>query len=668
MSRGQVTAGEAPKTKETRTGRGAAITKKAEEFELETVEGGGFSRSRGLEVAAERGAARAEPGRHEVEILEGFEGLSPSELKLGNVPLDLQDDPDLTGKAREPAISRTGFAPPPEEPIISPGEGGTGKGGIAGSFTGALGPGIPGELTAKLMAHVTNSAMIEKLGYQARFDSLGLVVDVDNELDELWRTDFKATKKQVDDLLIEAEEEHDGIRDLMDASRADQINPGEFFANIGGAGRFGAAMALGAGAMATAFGGGPNAAMQIISQAIDRNVRAQIANQTHNRALIAHQSNFVHTIRALANDRAQYANFLRIGYTAMARNRVATITAGYGQTMAKLAFQNVDNKLGAMLVQAEMKALTAAQQKVTFKFKSLAQLSKQLQFVNASRTPGTGGSTGPSLASGRVRGGGGKQLTGGGQPTTAAEPTGTETQGTSATANNIEEMKTLFKRYSESHTDIEVDALQKRMVAQLKESGDLEMANTLQRLGRTSLLDARKTNTVRLSIAGQPAGAIPGPAFDALKGEAPAKAKTEIQSAGTASAYARDLHSLLSVGSFSTRKMFTQHLRNYKDERLFLPARDPKAAKLLSEITIKTLELQEFNRLAEGTRNALDKVHEMVRAAHRTGSNVDLATLFTNMWIENPKLRQSAFEPVIEIMNDKLVAAENKWDLRLVRE
>ena len=231
--------------------------------------------------------------------------------------------------------------------------------------------------------------MIEKLGYQARFDALGLVVDVNGEIDELWRSDFKGTSKQVKTLLEEAEEEANGIRDLMEASRADQINPGEFFANIGGAGRFGAAMALGAGAMATAFGGGPNAAMQIISQAIDRNVRAQIANQTHNRALIAHQANFVHTIRALAGDQAQYANFLRIGYTAMAKNRIATITAGYGQTQAKLASQDVDNKLGAKLVEAEIRALTAAQQKVTFKFKTMARLPWPRTVCNSLARPGS---------------------------------------------------------------------------------------------------------------------------------------------------------------------------------------------------------------------------------------------------------------------------------------
>jgi hypothetical protein len=423
-------------------------------------------------------------------------------------------------------------------------------------------------------------------------------------------------------------------------------------------------MALGAGAMATAFGGGPNAAMQIISQAIDRNVRAQMSNQTHNRALIAHQANFVHTIRALASDQGQYANFLRIGYTAMAKNRIATISAGYSQTQAKLAFLSVDDKLGAKLVEAEIRALTAARQKVTFKFKTMAQYSQQLKLLGGASPAGAGGrGAGPALASGRSRGGTGKQLTKGGQPQGAEQPTSTEAP---AKITNIEDLKTEFKRFSENHSDKEVAQLQKRMVEKLMASGDVEMANTLRRLGRTSLISNRKAATVGVSVAGFQAGAIPGPRFHALKGESPAKAISEVSAAATMYEYVQDVSELLEHVNFESRAKLLKSFRTYGDNRLALPARDPKARAMLNEITLKILEVQEFNRKAEGTRNALDKIHELVRAAQRTSSDTSVAELMTDIWMNSPELRQMSFSSVIPVMEDKKRAAQEKWDLRLV--
>jgi hypothetical protein len=619
------------------------------------------------------GAPGAEPppAEPDIEMVEGFEDLPFDPGKPLDIPEHLKKSTELTGKpGGHPRVS---YLPPAEEPIYTPGEEGSGSGGFSGSISGTVGPPIPGEYVAAQQAHMANLAAIDKLGHQARFDALGLVVDAASELDELWRADFEGTDKHVKSLLDEAETEANGIRDLIDASRADQINPGEFFANIGGAGRFGAAMALGAGAMATAFGGGPNAAMQIISQAIDRNVRAQMSNQTHNRALIAHQANFVHTIRGLAKDQMQYANFLRIGYTAMAKNRIATISAGYSQTQAKLAFLSVDDKLGAKLVEAEIRALTAARQKVTFKFKSMAQYNQQLKLLGGASPAGAGGrGTGPALASGRSRGGTGKQLTKGGQPQGVEQPTSTggAEQPTSTevpfSTKNIEKLKTEFKRFSETHSDKEVFQKQQQIVKKLRASGDIATGDTLAILGRTSLLSHRKTATVGVSVAGVPKGAIPGPVFNALKGEAPAKAISEVSAAATMYEYTQDVHDLLRTVNFASRATMLKSLRTYEDDWMALPARDPNKKASLNEITIKILAIQEFNRKAQGTRNALDKAHEIVRAHQTSGSDISFPELMTDLIMRDPELRQKGFSSVMQINKNKMIDAQEKWQLRLV--
>jgi len=293
------------------------------------------------------------------------------------------DDPLSDAKPEAPSTGQVllgglgGGSPDPFDYSSQPGYDdlvkGKGEGGLAGSMSGTIGPGVPGEYKAASIAYQSQSAAYESLYHQARADAAGIMVNIQDELVQGYEDKYAPIMKEVDALLTEAEDEREGIRELIEKAKSNEINPGQFFANVGEAGKFSAAIAVGVGAMATAFGGGPNAAYQIISRAIDRNVRAQVVNQHHGRALIAHQMNFVNTIRGLAKDRAQYGNYVKLGLDAIAQAEVGKVRSALVETGAQLASQDVWARLGAKLVGDEITAITNSQARITFKFKNMAQ-------------------------------------------------------------------------------------------------------------------------------------------------------------------------------------------------------------------------------------------------------------------------------------------------------
>jgi hypothetical protein len=99
-----------------------------------------------------------------------------------------------------------------------------------------------------------------------------------------------------------------GVQELADDVRANRINPGQFFANLGEAGTFAASMAVAAGHLAASMGGGPNTALSVINGAIERNMRAQALNQAHDRAALNTQLQIFDRMRALGIDRLNQAN------------------------------------------------------------------------------------------------------------------------------------------------------------------------------------------------------------------------------------------------------------------------------------------------------------------------------------------------------------------------
>lgn len=299
--------------------------------------------------------------------------VPPPPSKVANWLTAMQDEPD-----RNP------------EAFTGPGTPAGGVGGASGSVEFTVGPQLPKWVGDTQMALGRAAADIESAHHQARADAAGIAIDLTTELAESYKTNFKETTEQVETLLAEAELEKEAIGELVEAAKSNRINPGQFFANIGEAGKFSAALAIGAGAMATAFGGGPNVAYQIIQRAIDRNVRAQVINMHHGRAMISHQTNFVNMIRGLSNDRAQYGNYVRLGLTAVAQAEFGKVQATLAETDSLLAAKNVYVRFGAAVIDAIIKANTNSQARVTTKFKSMAQLSQQLRIAGAipQRQPG----------------------------------------------------------------------------------------------------------------------------------------------------------------------------------------------------------------------------------------------------------------------------------------
>ena len=274
----------------------------------------------------------------------------------------------------------TGFM---NDPAFQPEAPKGGKAGASGYVEGEISPPIPGELQAAQMAHMGRLADLEFIGYQARAAAWGLEADLNRDMGALLEKDFEGTMKRSRDLLATAEREAAAVDDLIEAAKSNRINPGQFFANIGDAGKFAAALAVGAGAMASAFGGGPNVAYDIISRAIDRNVRAQMVNQEHDRAMISHQINYLNTIRGLSTDQAQLGHVYRIGLTALAQARVGEIRAGYGETAMQLAAQQVHDRLFLSIAEAKIKYLQNTKYKVHIGYQGMRQLNHALAAMNA---------------------------------------------------------------------------------------------------------------------------------------------------------------------------------------------------------------------------------------------------------------------------------------------
>ena len=158
-----------------------------------------------------------------------------------------------------------------------------------------------------------------------------------------------------------------GIQELADDVRANRINPGQFFANVGAAGNFAAAMTMAAGHLASAMGGGPNTALNVINGAIDRNMRAQELNQLHDRMSLTAQIQIFDRMRSMGVDRLNQANVynsLLISQaqsaleSAAAASASAETRAQIGIIQAQLAQKKIefDTRISGTIVQtAQMK-------------------------------------------------------------------------------------------------------------------------------------------------------------------------------------------------------------------------------------------------------------------------------------------------------------------------
>lgn len=259
--------------------------------------------------------------------------------------------------------------------------------------------------------------------YNNRAIGLGVQADILNDLAGGLTVNAAETYKKVDEIFTEAETQLQGVQELIDAARTNRVNPGQFFANVGDAGTFTSAIAVATGHLASALGGGPNTAYQIIQSAINRNVRAQEVNQLHDRAMVAHQVAFVDRLQALGVNRANVGNIHRAALTEVAKASLASVGAATASEDTRLGIDTLYAQLGAEGAASLVKAYEDITATATIKYHSMARadaaarvaanaaraaVEQQIapQPVNVGRGTGMGGGRAPAAggAAGAGRG------------------------------------------------------------------------------------------------------------------------------------------------------------------------------------------------------------------------------------------------------------------------
>ena len=258
------------------------------------------------------------------------------------------------------------------------------------------------ELEQELVAYRGADAQLFAAQNQARAISLGIESNLNESLAHGLQENFDKTMGKVGQLLTDAETELAAVDDLIEKARSNQINPGQFFANVGDAGTFAAAIAVGAGAMAASINGGDNVAYNVISRAIDRNVRAQALNQQHDRAMISHQLNYVNGIRGLAGDQANIGNITRAALTGIVQAQIEQSRAASGSQIYALNADRVLAQFGADMVEAAIQARQNIKFKYQMKFHSEAQADRRTAVAQAALNNAIARSTGETATQQRA--------------------------------------------------------------------------------------------------------------------------------------------------------------------------------------------------------------------------------------------------------------------------
>jgi len=314
----------------------------------------------------------------------------------------------------------------------------------------------------------------------------------------------------------------------------------------------------------------------------------------HGIALIAHQTNFVNTIKGLAKDRAAYGNYLRLGLTALTETRLAELTAGLGETQAQLAAMDVKNIFTAKVAEARIKAITASQTKATIKLKSLAQAHMAQGFLQAGQLP--------PAAGGASRGGGGVAPAASGGTAGAAQPQLTRENFTGPIAVGSQKI---------------LAAVEDPLFHEMSPKDQLEAKGALS---------AGLTNIDRM----------------------------------------KDLVELVENVSAPPSSAFWRTFRVSGDKRMFLAADDPAVAGMIAEYDRLHLAIQESQRAAENTRNAINTLPEMLRQAQRYGGEVTFMEALRDQISKNPELRKARLRPTIRILEQQANIISSRTGLRPV--
>lgn len=572
-------------------------------------------------------------------------------------------------------------------------------GGMKIGLEATLGPQVPGQLLAAKYAAAKNSALIESLGYQARADALGLMVNIREDFEHKWKTAFEETSKEIEGIIYEAEEEKNAMGELMDRVKSDRINPGQFFANVGEAGRFSAALAVGAGAMATAFGGGPNVAYDIIKSAIDRNVESQVVNMRHNIQTAYAQMNFINSIRGLANTKMNYAHYLRMGLAGITKNQLAQVQLSASSALMQLASKDVWNRFDAMVVDSEIQAVTALQSKATFKLTSLAQISQVQGYLESQRRQQAGmQQAGGAQAGGQRqpgRGAGGGVSRGAGRPPSA---TGGQRRSPEASPEELANVEATLQGFiqeaQERGEPLTPEQVRNKTVNLLRSGKGVvtkaTLDNTVQMLERlgegaaaqklkgveqadlqpegSSPLARRYNMTIGGLLNGKPGDVqyvITDPKAWEAKGEALGKLKKAVQAplklyANTKQAY--DLLRTINAGTSG----FARYFRRYHKDLRFLPAGEADMKEKAMQLRLIREDLMEILRSSEGTRNALNLKHEIARYEIRTTAGVELAEQLFDVIRNNPSEWQARMIPGLEKAKAAVAEVEDTSGVRFI--
>ena len=111
-------------------------------------------------------------------------------------------------------------------------------------------------------------------------------------------------------------------RDAVEASGRAVVDPAAFFKNQGLAAGFSAAMATGVGHIASALGGGPNAALDTINRAVERNIAAQEFNIGQTNLLAQNRLSLIDKYKGLGFNINQARNLARLSLIQQAEYQI----------------------------------------------------------------------------------------------------------------------------------------------------------------------------------------------------------------------------------------------------------------------------------------------------------------------------------------------------------
>lgn len=145
------------------------------------------------------------------------------------------------------------------------------------------------------------------------------------------------------------------VDQVLERVRNQQVDPEQFFGGFGG--RMGAAIAVALGQLGSQLTGGPNTALQIINQAIERNMTAQQANMQNQRQAAAMEQSALGQFRAILGDDRAAESAARVAHLDAVISRLNASMAN----MQPEALQRAQTLRDALMEQRQLAAQVAAQ-------------------------------------------------------------------------------------------------------------------------------------------------------------------------------------------------------------------------------------------------------------------------------------------------------------------